>query len=298
MLALAVAWSRPAWRTILGRGGHSMGDELPALPPDTVLASIGRFATRYPDGRWLDALARRASQGALDAADVLRRVRQGRAEGLDPRDLAWLGFLVAADPRSALQDVVAVLDHALAPPDPPEVGARVWSLYLQALYGASGPDALGQFGPDRLELVDPHCRWGVETDSMNPFLGADASPAAWLAALSRPFTESGAAPLELSGTDSAPFDRLAAGEGAPLDGDLVSVIMPVYNPDQSLLTAASLRRGTTSSSCSATTGPPPGERSSSRPPRWTTGCACSAPIATPAPTAHRTGAWLLPADAT
>ena len=238
MLALAVAWSRPAWRTILGRGGHSMGDELPALPPDTVLASIGRFATRYPDGRWLDALARRASQGALDAADVLRRVRQGRAEGLDPRDLAWLGFLVAADPRSALQDVVAVLDHALAPPDPPEVGARVWSLYLQALYGASGPDALGQFGPDRLELVDPHCRWGVETDSMNPFLGADASPAAWLAALSRPFTESGAAPLELSGTDSAPFDRLAAGEGAPLDGDLVSVIMPVYNPDQSLLTAA------------------------------------------------------------
>lgn len=215
-----------------------MDGSLPALPPDTVLASLGRSATRYPGSRWLDVLALRASQGAADAEELLRRVRDGQSEGLDRRDLAWFGYLAAADQSSALDDVVAILDHALAPPDPPGVGSRLWSLYLQALHLAGRPDPARSLGEDQLALVDPYCRWGVETDSSNPFLHRDsASMPTWLAALSRPFTETGAAPLALTEEDSAPFDRLTTTGAAPVDGDLVSVIMPVFNPDQSLVTA-------------------------------------------------------------
>ena len=215
-----------------------MVEGLPTLPSDSVLAAIGRFATRYPRSGWLDALALRASQGTAGAEELLRRVRQQQVHGLGRRDLAWFGYIAAADPSWDLEDVLAILEQALAPAGPPEVGVRVWSLYLQALHLAGRRDADRVFGADRLSLVDPQSLWAVQTDALNPFRRSEASMPTWLEALSRPFTTAGAAPLELTSYNSAPFDRLTTAFAAPADGDLVSVIIPVFNPDQSLVTSA------------------------------------------------------------
>lgn len=215
-----------------------MVEGLPALPSDSVLATIGRFATRYPRSGWLDALARRASQGTAGADELLRRVRQQQVDGLDRRDLAWFGYIAAADPSWDLEDVLTILDQALAPTGPPDVGVRVWSLYLQALHLAGRRDPDRVFGADRLSLVDPQVLWAVQTDALNPFRRSEASMPVWLEALSRPFTTAGAAPLRLTSGGTAPFDRLTTAGAAPGGGDLVSVILPVFNPDQSLVTSA------------------------------------------------------------
>lgn len=217
-----------------------MRKDLPELPPDTVLATIGRLATRYEDSRWLDALAMRASGGEVGARDLLLRTRENRWERLNRRDLAWFAHIVAANLNDAwsLTDVATILEHALQRPDPPRVGSRVWSLYLQALYLSGSDDPVHDFGVDRLHLVDPEVLWGVRTDTMNPFLhGHMAARAQWLQLFSEPFTRVGAAALSLAADDHEPFDRLVCRRINGIDGELVSVVMPVFNPDQSLLTA-------------------------------------------------------------
>lgn len=220
---------------------HVDSSDLPVLPDDTVLAALGRFATRYPQSRWLEVLALRASRGACGSAELVRRARQQQCGGMRRRYLAWFGYVLAASPSPDhdVTDILAVLEHALEGGDPPVVGARVWSLYLQALHLAGRPSAAGVLGAERLARTDPHTRWGVETDAVSPFLGDAGQPqATWMAAFSRPFTDAGTQPLDLTDTSAAPFDRLTCTRAPATGGDLVSVIMPVFNPDQSLLTAA------------------------------------------------------------
>ena len=216
-----------------------MQEDLPDLPKDTVLASLGRFATRYTDSGWLDALALRASRRQVGTEGLLRRAREGRWDRLNRRDLAWFGHVLAANLSASwtLTDVVTVLDNALKSPDPPRVSTRIWSLYLQALYLAGRTDPVGDLGADRLDLVDPDVLWGVRTDTLNPFLHTSEERMPWLSSLSEPFTQVDAVPLGLLAKDHEAFDRLTCLHTGHAHGELVSVIMPVFNPDQSLLTA-------------------------------------------------------------
>jgi hypothetical protein len=60
----------------------------------------------------------------------------------------------------------------------------------------------------------------------------------WTAgSLSRPFTDAGLAPFRLLDGPEAPFHRLGTGPLPRVGGELVSVVMPVHNPDHGLLTS-------------------------------------------------------------
>ncbi len=247
----AVLW-RPgrAGRRGTGRKGpmasspDSSGAALPRLPDDAVLATIGRFATRYPDSAFLDMLALRASGGSSGADGLVARARAGDLGGTDGRDLAWFGYVLAAElgERATLDDVVDILGHALA--TRPDVAPRVHGLWLQTLL-LTGRLGAGAPGPGEDE-VEPEQWWGVSTDLLNPFgaagggrlmAGGPGDEQRWLEALSRPFTDAGLEPLRLRDGAGAPFDRLDRGRLPQAGGELVSVVMPVHNPDHSLLTS-------------------------------------------------------------
>jgi Glycosyl transferase family 2 len=210
-------------------------DTVPRLPSDAVLATIGRFATRYPDSAWLDMLALRATGGASSADELVARVRAGDVDGIDGRDLAWFGYVLAAElgGRATLDDVAEILGRALA--TDPKVAPRVRGVWLQALL-LTGRLEAGVPGPGEDE-VEPEQWWAAATDLLNPFRGGSAEEGRWLASLSRPFTDAGLAPLRLADGSEPPFDRLATDPVAPVEGDLVSVVMPVHDPDHSLLTS-------------------------------------------------------------
>ncbi len=208
---------------------------LPRLPADAVLATIGRFATRYPDGAWLDLLALRASGGRSDAAGLVARSRSGDLDGTDARDLAWFGYVFAAElgDRADLDDVADILGHAMA--TQPRVGPKVHALWLQVLLRTGRLDAAGS-GPAEAD-IEPDEWWAVSTDLLNPVRTGTGSTTRWLESLSRPFARHGLVPLRLDRPAPAPFDRMTTEPVAAIDGDLVSVVMPVYNPGPSLLTS-------------------------------------------------------------
>jgi hypothetical protein len=80
--------------------------------------------------------------------------------------------------------------------------------------------------------------WAVNTDIINPFRGVEpASLETWQQAFNAPFIDRGLDPMSFEATDS-PFDtvRTEAPAGS-VDGPLISIVMPVYAPTESLLTA-------------------------------------------------------------
>jgi hypothetical protein len=81
--------------------------------------------------------------------------------------------------------------------------------------------------------------WAVNTDLINPFRGAEPGTLeAWQTAFNVPFVDRGLAPMTFEATDS-PFDSVRTeAKAGSVDGPLVSIVMPVYSPTESLLTAA------------------------------------------------------------
>jgi glycosyltransferase involved in cell wall biosynthesis len=73
----------------------------------------------------------------------------------------------------------------------------------------------------------------VDVNTCNPYLLGDMSEAErWLAQINRIYIDKNLAPIELSEGDSLPFFRLKS-EAPRMSGDipLISVIMPIYQPD-------------------------------------------------------------------
>ncbi|MCW2830067.1 MAG: hypothetical protein JWP31_759, partial [Aeromicrobium sp.] len=86
--------------------------------------------------------------------------------------------------------------------------------------------------------VDPWVRWSVETDLANPLPAATSTDvSAWLTTFNRPFTTRGLAPVRIGDTAS-PFDSVTT-DAAPrsVDGPSVTIVMPVWSPSTSLVTA-------------------------------------------------------------
>ncbi|MBC7631146.1 glycosyltransferase [Aeromicrobium sp.] len=89
--------------------------------------------------------------------------------------------------------------------------------------------------------IDPWIRWAVSADLANPFGNAPPQDTTtWLNAFNRPFIERGLAPLQL-GLAATPFEGLtsagAALRAGTVDGPLVTIVVPVFQPDQSLVLA-------------------------------------------------------------
>lgn len=81
--------------------------------------------------------------------------------------------------------------------------------------------------------------WAVNTDIINPFRGVEpASLETWQQAFNAPFIDRGLAPMRFESSDK-PFDTVRTDAVAgSVDGPLISIVMPVYSPTESLLTAA------------------------------------------------------------
>ncbi|MET0447558.1 MAG: glycosyltransferase [Aeromicrobium sp.] len=80
--------------------------------------------------------------------------------------------------------------------------------------------------------------WAVNTDIINPFRGIEPGPLeTWQQAFNAPFVDRGLAPMTFEATES-PFDTVRTDAVAgSVDGPLISIVMPVYSPTESLLTA-------------------------------------------------------------
>ncbi|MEO6606108.1 MAG: glycosyltransferase [Aeromicrobium sp.] len=79
--------------------------------------------------------------------------------------------------------------------------------------------------------------WAVSADLINPFAG-DHEIAKWLDVFNEPFVERGLARIEV-GDPARPFDSLTTSDAraATVDGPLVSIIVSVFKPTDSLLAA-------------------------------------------------------------
>ncbi|AWB91132.1 glycosyltransferase family 2 protein [Aeromicrobium chenweiae] len=80
--------------------------------------------------------------------------------------------------------------------------------------------------------------WAANTDIINPFRGAEpASLETWQRAFNAPFVDRGLATMSFEAT-ATPFDTVRTDAAAgSVDGPLISIVMPVYAPTRSLLTA-------------------------------------------------------------
>lgn len=214
------------------------------------LEALARAATSFPRSSYLDILARRASSGSMDAGRLIAHCRSRPAgknsDNLDGRALTWFGLAVGASVEGAptqstttLSDVDAIFSTAAdLIGGAGNLGPRMIRLWIEVLHH------LG-----RLDDADPALRaapaganrlWCAATDALNPFLVDPQLPIdQWLDKLSRPFTDAGLAPLRLQQTDTAPFDRVTADTDPIVDVHLplVSVVMPVFRPGPSLVSA-------------------------------------------------------------
>lgn len=80
--------------------------------------------------------------------------------------------------------------------------------------------------------------WAVNLDLISPFRGVEpASLETWQAAFNVPFVERGLDPMRFEAA-AVPFDTVRTDAPAgSVDGPLISIVMPVWSPSESLLTA-------------------------------------------------------------
>ena len=80
--------------------------------------------------------------------------------------------------------------------------------------------------------------WAVNTDIISPFRGVEpASLETWQEAFNAPFIDRGLDPMTFEATDS-PFDTVhTEAPAGSVDGPLISIVMPVWSPTESLITA-------------------------------------------------------------
>lgn len=91
------------------------------------------------------------------------------------------------------------------------------------------------------ELLDvvalaPEDRWAIELDLLNPEPEGPLDPA-WTEHLATIFSSTGLVTVGVAEGDGSRFDRLQAARPDAVDGPLVTVVMAVHAPDQSLVTS-------------------------------------------------------------
>lgn len=213
--------------------------------------SISTTAIRFGIPDALDLLALVATDGREDFAAVSAAAERFAASGAlhAPDDVRALyaarpvGALAQALVGRACRDVdyassarMHRFAHALGPvEDQPTGFAR---LLLQTQLAAGEHAYLDAVVADDPDLADEHLRWVIRTDRLGPAVTGDAFDAdRWSASFSEIFA--GVPPVRLGGGDLPFFDRLeVAGPVPPAPpGPLVTVVMSVYAPDQSLETS-------------------------------------------------------------
>lgn len=209
--------------------------------------AIAKTALRYEYEGWERPLAHIASGGAI-GLDQIRLTAAAIAAGehIDPDRLTplnasglyALAYLTLGRPGDPGRIASAADLFALAR----QVAERDGSptehthLDLQAHLACGRLDYLRQHAPT--SGASEWILWAAEADIGNPFGGPEpATSEAWHEIFNAPFVERGIAPMSFTDVDS-PFDSVTTEAIAgSVDGPLVSIVMPVYSPSLSLLTA-------------------------------------------------------------
>jgi glycosyltransferase involved in cell wall biosynthesis len=209
--------------------------------------AVAAHALRFGTPGLLDLLALMASGGRDDAAAVLAASERFAATGelragYEPRAVGALAqVLMGPDHRQdgyARSARMHRFAHALGPLDDQPTGFA--KLLVQTNLAAGDLAVVDALLAGQPDLVDEHLRWMIRTDRLGPAMTGQAFDAeAWSASFAEIFAADGVAPVRLRDGAGRPFDRLEVAAPPPSvdDGPLVTVIMSVYRPDESLETA-------------------------------------------------------------
>lgn len=202
----------------------------------------------------LEALALAASAGRDDASSFLSRVLTSgppstafapdRVRALTGTAMVWAGAMRSTD---ELLGAALVFEQLWSRGATDALRPEHHLVASQTLYLAGRHVQLEELLP-RLDRIHPTVRHSLVTDLANPHAAqpvrtpGSADPADWPSLVARPFVEAGLASV---GTDPAlapdlpVFDTLTATGVQPgsAGGELVTVVMPCYQPDAGLLTS-------------------------------------------------------------
>lgn len=206
---------------------------------------------RYGSADGLALLSLIATKGRSGYDGLLAEVRTlldaGSPAGLPPLDtitLAWIARVKAGQPgldldfseAADLTQAVRVLRPGQRLVKGKGLPGDIDRLAAQTNVAAGRLDYVRSILPD-LVLAD-ESRWMLDIELLNPSHGGDET--AWLARFNWIFDNYGLSGITLRAGDDHAFDRVVpAGEPerCDTDGPLVTIIMSVFKPDQSLFTA-------------------------------------------------------------
>lgn len=213
-------------------------------------AAIAKLALRYEYVGTEELLGWMASEGRLSYAEIMGRVA-GHA-GPDSSDPAALENLTSPALYALAFLAVGAGDNDTAINRAADLFAFARSVAARTGAATEHPDIDIQtsFRARRLDYVRKHLddgrvdqwvRWAVRADLANPFIAHDAATmGAWFDVFNEPFVERGIAPVRV-GDAHAPFDTLmtvdSQARARTVDGPLVTIVVSVFKPSASLLTA-------------------------------------------------------------
>jgi hypothetical protein len=130
-----------------------------------------------------------------------------------------------------------LLETVIHAEGPDGLDADEQTIYAQLLFLHGDVGRLGTVLPSLRQLPDVVAYY-LRCDLANPAVVASRAEVDWLALVSQPFTAAGLEPIRLNGSAATTFDGLGTDPVAgTVSGPLVSVIMTVFRPDASLVTA-------------------------------------------------------------
>ena len=225
---------------------------------DSGVASSAELAAtmlryEYTGGQQL--LARKASRGRYGADEIIALAAQaaaGRApsrEAVEPFEASHLygfayltmGIAFGSDADFRASADLFALARTIADRDGRPHEYDIQDLHTHLASGRAGyvRQHSSQALPDtRTNSPESWYHWAVNVDLINPFRGVEpASLETWQTAFNAPFIDRGLDPMTFEATDT-PFDTVRTDAPAgSVDGPLISIVMPVYSPGESLLTA-------------------------------------------------------------
>lgn len=214
--------------------------------------TVGAAALRWRSREALDLVSLLATKGRggheVLVSEARRILEAGDLSAAGPLDgtalaaaarasLGWVTAPGSVDDSAALFRVLRMVDAAGALKPLGNDRAHVDRLDLQSnlLAGQTGyVDAI-----DLDALADPELRYLVSTELAHPERGRPGGTwEGWLAEFNRVLPPD-ATPVTLASGDGRPFDRIVAARPSRprTGGPLVSVVMSIFQPDESLLTA-------------------------------------------------------------
>lgn len=220
-------------------------------------AALAATLLRYEYVGGTEMLARKASRGRYGVDELVALAAEGQAAGseqlapLRSASLYGFAYLMLGEAFGSDGDFHAAADlfalaRTIADRDgkPHEYDRQDVQSHLAVGRAAYVRRHTSQATPDVVtNSAESWYHWAVNLDLISPFRGVEpASIETWQAAFNAPFVERGLDPMRFEAaapsSGASPFDTVRTDAPAgSVDGPLISIVMPVWSPSESLLTA-------------------------------------------------------------